>query len=118
MYPVNLMEDPAAHRGSRDNLLGTDQSRARRDAYTPSLHVRPDTPPTWMTHCADDTSVPLANGLAMFTALQAAGVTSELHVWEEGGHGHGVRLAQGKPVAAWLDLYVAWARRHGWFTTA
>ncbi|HEY0053289.1 MAG TPA: alpha/beta hydrolase, partial [Caulobacteraceae bacterium] len=36
MYPVNLMEDPAAHRGSRDNLLGPDQSRARRDAYTPS----------------------------------------------------------------------------------
>ena len=37
-----------------------------------------------------------------------------MHLFEEGGHGFGLRLAAGKPVAAWPELFLAWAARHGW----
>jgi hypothetical protein len=37
-----------------------------------------------------------------------------MHIFEEGGHGFGIRYAVGKPVAAWPDLVLGWIRRHGW----
>jgi hypothetical protein len=51
----------------------------------------------------------------MFSALRAARVPAELHVFEVGGHGFGVRLAAGKPIEAWPDLLVRWGRQHELF---
>jgi hypothetical protein len=45
-------------------------------------------------------------------------VRSELHVFEEGGHGFGLRLVRGKPAAAWPALFHAWGGRHGVFGPA
>jgi dipeptidyl aminopeptidase/acylaminoacyl peptidase len=53
------------------------------------------------------------NATTMFAALRAAKVPAELHIFEEGGHGFGLRFVQGKPVAAWPDLMLSWANRHG-----
>lgn len=74
------------------------------------------TPPCFLMHAADDPSVPVRTSLNVFTALRDAKVPAELHVFEEGGHGFGIRMAAGKPVQAWPDLFVAWGRRHGFFT--
>lgn len=73
------------------------------------------TPPCFLMHAADDGSVPVARTIEVFGALKSAGVPVEMHVFEEGGHGFGIRLAAGKPVQAWPDLFVAWGRRHGFF---
>ena len=75
------------------------------------------TPPCFLLHAADDTSVPVAWSLGVFTALHGVKVPAELHVFEEGGHGFGVRMTAGKPVQAWPDLFVAWGARHGFFRT-
>jgi acetyl esterase/lipase len=77
--------------------------------------ISPATPPCFLMHAADDPSVPVQRSLEVFTALKAAKVPAELHVFEEGGHGFGIRLAEGKPVHAWPDLFVAWGSRHGFF---
>ena len=61
----------------------------------------------------DDHSVPVENSLAYLAALRAAKVPAEAHLFEEGGHGFGLRLIQGKPAAAWPDLFLAWAARRG-----
>lgn len=76
------------------------------------------TPPCFLMHAADDPSVPVRGSLAAFEALKAAKVPCELHVFEEGGHGFGIRLAAGKPVQAWPDLFVAWGTRHKFFGAA
>mgnify|MGYP003704007201 CR=1 FL=1 len=60
-------------------------------------------------HAVDDKTVPVENTLAMFSALKAAGVPVEMHVFEEGGHGFGLRFTTGKPVAAWPGLFEAFA---------
>jgi hypothetical protein len=52
--------------------------------------------------------------MAMFDALRRVKVPAELHVFEEGGHGFGLRLAKGKPASAWPDLFLHWAYCDGW----
>lgn len=113
VYPVMSMRAPAVHAGSRDALLGPDPSEAQLDAYSPDRGVTADTPPTFLLHATDDASVPVENSMLMFAALRAAGRTVEMHIFQEGGHGFGLRLAQGKPAERWPDLFLAWAARHG-----
>lgn len=116
MYPVATMSEPAVHKGSRKNLLGEQPSAERIAAYSLENQVRADAPPTFLLHAADDESVPVENSLKVFAALRAKQVPAEMHVFEEGGHGFGLRFAVGKPVAAWPDLVLAWMDRKGFLT--
>ena len=78
-----------------------------------ALHerVRAGLAPTFLVHAADDRTVPVANSLDMFRALQAAGVPAELHVYQEGGHGFGFSLPPDHPASRWPDAFEAWLRR-------
>jgi acetyl esterase/lipase len=115
MYPVISMVPPVAHAGSREKMFGPSPTAALEIAYSPDRHVTASAPPTFITLAADDKDVDPRNGMSMFTALRAAGVASELHVFEEGGHGFGIRGIQGKPAAIWPDLFLRWGARHGAF---
>ena len=112
LYPVIQM-GAHAHIGSRDELLGKDPGEAAVAAYSPDRHVTAATPPTILVHAADDPSVPLENSLGMFAALRTANIPSELHVFEKGGHGFGLRLPPGATANAWPDLFLRFARNHG-----
>lgn len=114
LYPVISMTAPAAHAASRAALLGAAPDAAAEEANSPHLHVNERTPPTFLVHALDDPSVSPENSLLHLAALRAARVPAELHLFEEGGHGFGIALAQGKPAAAWPELFLAWAARHGW----
>lgn len=72
-------------------------------------------PPCFIVHAADDASVSADLSLRMFSALKAANVPAEMHVFSAGGHGFGVRLAQGKPAEAWPDLLLRWGQHHQFF---
>jgi acetyl esterase/lipase len=115
MYPVVTMIPQIAHAGSRAALLGSEPTEAQQDAYSPQLHVTSRTPPTFLALAADDKEVDPTNSFSLFWALRIAAVPCEFHVFEEGGHGFGIRLAQGKPAAIWPELLANWAGRHGWF---
>lgn len=113
MYPVITM-GRGAHGGSRDRLLGTSPTAAQIDAYSCERHVRADGTPSFICTAMDDNVVPPGeNSLAMFTALHAAGVNTELHAFQQGGHGFSIRGAMGKPCAAWPDLFLTWAATQG-----
>lgn len=115
MYPVITMSDKA-HTGSRDKLLGPDPSPDAIAKYSCEMRVTAATPPAFLCFARDDNAVPpLGNGFAMYEALVAAKVPSELHAFQEGGHGFGIRGAAGKPCAAWPDLFLKWGAQHGWF---
>jgi acetyl esterase/lipase len=118
MYPVIDMSQPFAHAGSREALLGKAPTQAAEAAYSPHRHVTATTPPTFLVHASDDSTVPTENSLNYLAALRAAKVPAEAHFFEEGGHGFGIRLARGKPAAAWPDLFLAWAARRGFLTGA
>lgn len=113
MYPVVTMGE-GAHPGSLEKLLGPNPSPASVTDWSLEKHVAADSVPSFICLATDDTVVPpFPNGIAMFGALQAAKVPSELHVFEVGGHGFSLHWAQGKPCAAWPGLFTAWAATHG-----
>lgn len=114
LYPVVTMATPHLHQGSRDHLLGADPSPERIAAYSLQNLVTSETPPTWLLHAMDDEAVPPENGMMLHAALRAAGVPVEAHFFQEGGHGFGIRLIQGRPAAVWPDLVLAWGRRNDW----
>lgn len=111
MYPVISMALPSAHKGSRTALLGEAPTPEREAAYSLQNRVSATTPPTFIVHAADDPSVPVENSLDYIAALRAAKVPFEAHIFEEGGHGFGVRFVKDKPAAVWPDLFLAWAGR-------
>ena len=114
MYPVIAMTGPHAHAGSVSQLLAASRgsgsgSPVNPDGFAPQLHVGRDTPPTMLVHAADDTGVPVENSLMMYEALRKSQVRSELHVFDSGGHGFGLRGVAGRDVAAWPTLVQNWA---------
>ena len=111
MYPVATMADPHVHAGSRTHLLGEAPSAARIAAYSLEQMNWTGAAPVFLLHAMDDASVPVENSLMLLTALKAAGVKTEAHLFQEGGHGFGIRLIQGRPAAVWPELARAWAAR-------
>ena len=113
IYPVISMTLPAAHAGSRRNLVGENASPERERAHAPHENARADSPPTFLLHAEDDRSVVVENTLLLRAALRARGVETETHLFPDGGHGFGIRLARGKSVEHWPRLFTAWAHRKG-----
>ena len=114
LYPVATMSDPFVHAGSRKEMLGETPSAEAMERYSLERMDWAGRPPVFLLHAMDDEAVPVENSLQLLTALKAAGVPSEAHLFQEGGHGFGVRLIAGKPAAVWPELVMRWAERLGW----
>nr|WP_318381627.1 alpha/beta hydrolase [uncultured Enterobacter sp.] len=108
VYPVITMHQEIDHPGSRHELIGDTPTDAQIQHY--SLEERADsaTPPTFLLHAVDDPAVKVENSVVLFTALRRLGVPVEMHLFEQGQHGFGIRDAQGLPVAVWPELMMAW----------
>lgn len=75
--------------------------------------VRTGLAPTFILHAADDRTVPVANSLAMFQALKAADVPTEMHIYQHAGHGFGFSLPSDQPASRWPEAFEAWAAQYG-----
>jgi dipeptidyl aminopeptidase/acylaminoacyl peptidase len=79
------------------------------------MTVPADAPPTLLVHAEDDESVVVENSLMLRRALLARKIPVETHLYPDGGHGFGLRLARGKSVEGWQELLHAWGRKRGVF---
>ena len=109
-YPVITFGE-YAHRGSQENLLGKNPSKEQIDLYSNELQVTADTPPTFLMQCGDDGAVPVKNSILMYEALQKAKVKTELHLFQEGGHGFG--LVNSKSRELWFNWCASWLSANG-----
>lgn len=108
VYPVISMRDSLAHRGSRDNLLGRNPSRQSIALYSNELQIRANTPPTYLTHAADDKVVDVDNSIAYFEALRHQKIPVEMHIYPKGDHGFIFRQP------GWIDPLFDWLKRNNW----
>ena len=108
VYPVITMQGEHYHPGSRHELMGDNPGVEQIQRYSLETRVTRDAPPTFLLHAADDPAVKVENSLAMYSALRRAGVPVEMHLFERGKHGFGIRDAQGLPVAVWPELMMNW----------
>jgi acetyl esterase/lipase len=72
-----------------------------------------ETPPLFLAHTADD-PVTCHSSIGLFVAGQKAGASVELHLWESGGHGYGLRPEKDKPVTTdWPVQCEKWLQQRG-----
>jgi acetyl esterase/lipase len=81
------------------------------DKLSPELSVGPNAPPTFLVQTEDD-PVRVENSLAYYTALKAAKVPVEMHLYPTGGHGYGLRPSK-DAVATWPARAEQWLRLLG-----
>ena len=111
IYPVISFQDEIANTGSRRNLIGDDPDAELVDRYSSELQVTEQTPPAFLVSTYDD-RVKAENILRYFKALRTVNVPAEMHVYEVGGHGYGIRPT-GKPVSTWHHRFGEWMEERG-----
>ena len=111
-YPVISFDAAITHAVSRETLLGKQPTAQQIDRYSNERHVTADTPPTFIMHAADDKSVVVANSLRFFEALNKNGVSSELIVFPNGGHGFG--LVNATTPDRWIERLRDWLLSRGY----
>ncbi len=113
-YPVISLKEELTHKTTKEAFLG----EAKDDAelvkkYSGEEGVHADMPPVFIWHCKKDKAVPAANSEAFAQAMQDAGVSCKLSIYEKGSHGIG--LAEGYEEAkAWFPDCVAWLQGYGY----
>lgn len=90
IYPVLSMKDGITHKGSKNKLLGKDASDEMKNSFSTEDLVDAQTPPTFLLHALDDKGVPAENSINYFLALQKHRVISEIHLYQNSGHGFGL----------------------------
>jgi acetyl esterase/lipase len=77
-----------------------------------------DTPPAFLL-CADNDQGPALNVSGIYSALKAAGVPAEVHIFASGGHGFGIKEKPGANViyTTWYVRLRDWMADRGLLTT-
>ncbi|MDO4744837.1 MAG: prolyl oligopeptidase family serine peptidase, partial [Clostridia bacterium] len=119
IYPVITGDPKCSHKGSFQNLFGTDEpSKEQLDMVSLELHVDEKTCPVFLMHTSDDAVVPVENSLRFANALAKAGHKFELHIYPSGPHGIALAnpiTSMGEPdhenpeIAKWVEMAAAWA---------
>ncbi len=79
-----------AHNGSRDSLLGTNQTPELIQYLSAELQVTTNTPTCFMWCTYEDQTVPMENSMMFASALRKNHVPFDLHIYEQGRHGLGL----------------------------
>ena len=78
----------------------------------PELKLTENTPPTFIAMAADD-PVRVEHAFYYAVELKKAKVPVELHVYDQGGHGYGLRTRPELPVTTWPARVADWMQSRG-----
>jgi predicted amidohydrolase/dienelactone hydrolase len=89
-------------------------TRPGSDTLAEYIRIPKGTGPMFLVHASDDDErgAQPEQSLALYRALRGAGVPVELHIYDEGGHGFGVRKAS-RPVSDWPERCAEWLKHRG-----
>lgn len=108
VYPVISLSDSLMHKGSRDNLLGTNANETLIRKFSNDLQITPQTPPTLLVHAGDDKGVKVGNSIKFYEGLIRNGVPAEMHLYPTGGHGFG--QVPGRTPDRWTERVQHWLK--------
>ncbi|QIP12695.1 alpha/beta hydrolase [Spirosoma aureum] len=109
-WPVISFRLGIAHQGSVKNLLGEHPTVQQLADYSPDEQVTATTPPTFLVHAGDDPTVAFANSIQFYQRLKKVGVPAELHLYEKGGHGFGIKP---EITDSWMSQLEIWLCNRG-----
>jgi acetyl esterase/lipase len=111
-YPVISFTTPYTHKGSLQNLLGSNPDPKLVENLSNELQVTAGTPPTFLFHTTADATVPVENSVLFYMALRKAGVPAEMHIYEHGPHGVGLASTD-EALSSWPARLADWLRGRG-----
>ncbi len=113
-YPVITM-GPDTHAGSRRNLLGDNPDPSLIELLSNEKQVTRDTPPVFIFHTFEDSTVKVENTMEFAAALRRSGVPFALHIYPKGAHGMGLGSAQWDPGSRhpWTEECALWLKERG-----
>lgn len=111
IYPVISMQDGITHKGSQNNLLGSNPNVVSVNHFSNEKQVNANTPKTFLIHSSDDKVVPVENSINYYLALIQNKVPVEMHIYENGGHGFG--LGREGTSATWPKACEKWLIANG-----
>lgn len=114
LYPVISFLPNISHGGSRDNLLGLEKSDELINYYSNELQVSAKTPPAFLVHAMDDSSVPVENSIQYYLALKKNKISGEMHLYPIGGHGFGFRTEGKGSLANYPAAMEGWLKYMGY----
>jgi endo-1,4-beta-xylanase len=101
-------DDPIEHFGSRPDFTCLGYPGVRED----TVAITADMPPAFMFSAYDDART--SNTIAsLFLKYRAVGVPAEIHIFNRGGHGFGIRTSP-RPVSSWPLRMQAWMDDRGY----
>lgn len=90
-YPVITSDALLTHKGTYDNLLGSDRTEELSRKWSPLYVAGEDAPPTIMILSDDDRTVPSQNSTLFYNKLKELGRDASINIYPTGGHGWGFR---------------------------
>lgn len=103
VYPVISMTGD----GTCQNLLGETPSKELLNRFSNQLHVTDKTPPTFIIAALDDDVVSVTHSFQFYEALQNNKIPSEIHTYDKGGHGFGMKK-RNMDIDNWTGLLEKW----------
>lgn len=98
-----------AHPTSLKLFIGPDTNKAIIEKYSNELQVTSSTPPAFIVHALNDSSVNVRNSVLFYEALLDKKVNASIHIFPQGGHG--IRLDDNPgSTDLWLDLLEKWMK--------
>jgi acetyl esterase/lipase len=95
IYPWNLVE-------------------AKGEPLRPDMTISEATPPMFIAQAGNDRASIPQGATTLYLALVEAGVPAEVHIYQEGGHGFGMRPRERAPVSRdWPKLALEWLQGLG-----
>lgn len=101
-----------AHPGSKKLFLGTDTTKTMIEKYSSEMNVSAFTPPAFMVHALNDSTVKVQNSLLFYNALVDKKINASIHIFPQGGHG--IRLDENPGFTElWTGLLELWLKETG-----
>jgi len=113
-YPVITM-GANTHSGSKRNLLGDNPDPKLVELLSNEKQVTSTTPPVFIFHTFEDSTVKVENVLEFVSALRQHGVPFALHIYTKGAHGMGLGSTQWDPANRhpWTHECSLWLKENG-----
>lgn len=112
-YPVQTMLESFAHKGSRKNFLGKEDTQDNRVRFSAEKGLRPDMPPVCIVHSEDDRIVPIENSIETVRAMEKEGLDITYRWFPKGGHGYGIAGVKWYQID-WPMILKEWLEERGW----
>ncbi|MDD4192233.1 MAG: alpha/beta hydrolase [Mangrovibacterium sp.] len=109
VYPVVSFDSAIANKWCKIALLGDSPTEDQLNYFSSELQATSDTPPAFLVHSANDPDVCVANSIRYFESLQKKHVSSELHIYEKGGHGYWLAIGGGTE-SGWPQACLSWIK--------